>query len=319
MNGIPYVSTNEVNTFTNRYLKPIIVDQRYQARPLMGIMKSVGRLRIIDGGSIVVQPILAQPNQTAASYFGADLLNADAQEEFSNVEERWCAAYASATINSTDRLRCTGREASLSIVKAKVQSAFMACFDRVASYIFGNGSGNGGKDWDGLGAAVNNANGFQVYNGIDRVANPWWQGQVQNPGTPTALATSTMMTLFMQCKTDEERIQLITCTKTGYQAFWSLITPQEIMGDDSIGNLGFNNIAFQGCALLDDYGQPANTMNFHNLDHERLFLHKSRQFEFEGFEKVPNQDVQSGQVFAMGNFEVDKPSACGVYQNISNG
>lgn len=318
-NGLPYVSTNEVNTFSNRYVRDNIIDQRYQSRALMGIMNSTDRIMRIDGGSIIAQPILAQPNQTAASYFGADLLDADAQEEFTNVEIRWCAAYASATITGTDKLRCTGKTATLSIVKAKTESAFMACFDNVGRMVYGNGNGNGGKDWDGLLAGINNAAGFQVYNGIDRVANPWWQAQVFNPGTPTALSSASMMTLFTQAQTDEERVQLIVCTKTGYASYWALLTPQEIFADDSVGNLGFNNIAFQGCALVMDFGCPSNTMYFINLDHTRMFLHTQRQFEFQGFQRPVNQDIEAGQVLAMGNFEVRKPAANGVYQNISNG
>ena len=318
-NGLPYVSTNEVNTFTNRYLRENIIDQRYQSRALMGIFNSTGRIVRIDGGSIVAQPILAQPNQTAASYFGADLLDADAQEEFTNVEIRWCAAYASATINNTDKLRCTGKAATMSIVKAKTESAFMACFDKVGSFTFGNGTGNGGKDWDGMGAAINNAAGFQVYNGIDRVANPWWQAQVFDPGTPTALSTASMGTLFDQCTTDEERVQVIISTKSGYSAYRALLTPQEILADDSVGNLGFTNLAFQGCALIMDAGCPSGSMYFINLDHCRLFLHTSREFVFNGFQRPINQDVEVGQVLAMGNFENRKPSAFGVMRNISNG
>jgi len=318
-NGLPYVSTNEVNTFTNRYLRDNIIDQRYKSRALMGILNSAGRVVDIDGGSIVAQPILAQPNQTAASYFGADLLDADAQEEFTNVEIRWCAAYASATINGTDKLRCTGRNATLNIVKAKVESAFMACFDEVGKMVFGNGTGNGGKDWDGMLAAINNAQGFQVYNGIDRVANPWWQSQVFDPGTPTALSTSSMGTLYDQCQTDEERVQVIIATTTGYGSYRALLTPQEIFADDSVGNLGFTNIAFQGCAVIMDSGCPSGSMYFVNLDHVRLFLHKQRQFEFQGFQRPINQDIEAGQVLTMGNFENRKCSASGVYKSISNG
>jgi hypothetical protein len=318
-NGLPYVSTNEINTFCNRYVRPNIIDQRYQSRSLLGILNSAGRIVRIDGGSIISQPILAQPNQTASSYFGADLLNADAQEEFTNVEIRWCGAYASATVNGTDKLRCTGRTATLNIVKAKVESAYMACFDKVGSFTYGNGNGNGGKDWDGFGAGINNAAGFQVYNGIDRVANPWWQSQVFDPGTPTALSTASMMTLFTACQTDEERVQLITCTKTGYASYWALLTPQERFLDDSIGNLGFNNISFQGCALVQDYGCPAYTMYFVNLDHCRLILHSQREFEWQGFQRPFNQDTEAGQVLAMGNFENRKCSASGVMRNISNG
>jgi hypothetical protein len=125
MNGLPYVSTNEVNTFANRFVRNKIIDQRYGSRAFFGIMNSSGRLEKIDGGSIIAQPILAQPNQTASSYFGADLLNADAQEEFTNVEIRWCGAYASATIIGTDERRCSGRTQILNLAKAKLESAYM--------------------------------------------------------------------------------------------------------------------------------------------------------------------------------------------------
>lgn len=317
-NGIPYVSTNEINTFCNRYVRPNIIDQRYQSRALFGILNSAGRIIKIDGGSLVAQPILSQPNQTAASYFGGQILNADAQEEFTNVEMRWCGAYASATINNTDKLRCTGRTATLNIVKAKVESAYMACFDKVGSFVFGNGNGNGGQDWDGMGAGINNAAGFQVYNGIDRVANPWWQAQVLNPGTPTALSTASMMTLWTACTTDEERPQVIITTKTGYASYWALLTPQEILADDTVGNLGFTNTAFQGSAVLMDFGVPSGSMYFINLDHTRVFFHTDRHFEFSGFQRPYNQDTEVGQVLALGNYEQRKPSASGYYANISN-
>ena len=318
MNGIPYVSTNEVNTFANRYVRPNVVDQRYQSRALLGILNSAGRVKRIPGGSIVTQPILAQPNEATGSYFGADVFDTDAQEEFTNVESRWCAAYGSVNIVETDKLRCTDKESGLDFVAAKTESAFMACFDTVGRMAFGNGNGNGGKDWDGMSAAVNNAAGFQVYNGIDRIANPWWQAQIVNPGTPTALSTTSMMTLFTQCQTDEERVQLIVTTKTGYASYWALLTPQEIMTDDSVGNLGFNNLAFQGCALVMDYGCPSGTMWFFNLDHVQLFLHRDQEFIFTGFMRPYNQPVEVGQVLALGNYVVRKPSSCGQYQTISN-
>lgn len=282
-------------------------------------MRSKKRIVHESGGSIISQPILAQPNETAITYSGADILPTDAQEEFTTYELPWKQAQASVTIIAIDKLRASGKRAQLSLVKNKVESAYMALYDKIGAQVFANGSGNGGKDWDGLGAAVNNASGQQVYLGIDRVANPWWQAQVFDPGTLTALSSASMMTLWMQCKTDEERVQLISATKTGYASFWQLLTPQEIFVDSQIASLGFDNIAFQGCPLVDDSGQPANTMNFHNLDHERLVIHEKRDFEFEGFIKPTNQDVETGHIFVLGNYEVRKPSATGVYRNVSNG
>ena len=247
------------------------------------------------------------------------MLPTDSQEEFTTYELQWKQAQASVTINRIDKMRARGKHAQLNLVKDKIESAYMALFDKVGQQVFANGTGNAGKDWDGLSAAVNNASGFQVYAGIDRVANPWWQAQVFNPGTSTALSTASMMTLYMLCKTDEERVHLISATKTGYASFWQLLTPQEMFVSSEIANLGFENIAFQGCPLVDDSAQPSNTMNFHNLDHERIFIHRDVDFQFEGFITPTNQDTETGHIFVYGNFEVRKPAACGQYQNISNG
>jgi hypothetical protein len=316
---LPFVSTAEINAFVRRNLQTSIIDQRYGSRAFLGILKSKKRLKLIDGGSIYAQPILANPNQTAITYSGADILPTESQEEFTSFELPWKQAQASVTIVGIDKMRATGKESQLNYVKTKTESAYMALYDKVGQQVFANGTGNGGKDWDGLGAGVNNAAGFQVYAGIDRIANAWWQAQVFNPGTATALSTASMMTLWMACKTDEERIQLITATKTGYSSFWQLLTPQEIFVSSEVASLGFDNIAFQGSPLVDDSGQPSGTMNFHNIDNEELFVHSQRDFMFNGFDTPIDQDVEAGHVFVYGNFIVKKPSSCGVYQNLSNG
>jgi hypothetical protein len=316
---VPFVSTAEINAFVERNLRRTIIDQRYQSKALLGILRGKKRIVIEDGGSIMSQPILAQPNQTAITYAGADILPTDSQEEFTTYEIPWRQAQASVTITGIDKARASGKRAQLDLVKNKIESAYMALFDKMGNQVFGDGTGNNGKDWTGLAAGVNNAAGFVNYYGIDRIANPWWQAQIFDPGTPTALSTASMMTLWLQCKTDEERIQLITATKTGYGSYWQLLTPQEIFTTSEIATLGFENIAFQGSPMVDDSAQPANSMNFHNLDYERMIVHKDMDFNFLGMERPTNQDVDTGHVQVYGNFECQKPSACGQMRNISNG
>ena len=319
MGQIPFVSTAEINTFVDRNIRTTIVDQRFQSKAVLGILRARKRLIREDGGSIIAQPILAQPNETAITYIGADLLPTDSQEEFTSYEIAWKQAQVSVVILAIDKLRASGKRAQLNLVKDKIESAYMSLFDKMGSQLYANGQGNNGRDWDGLGAALNNAGGFQVYNGIDRVANPWWQAQIFNPGSSTALSTASMMTLWMQCKTDEERIHLLAATKTGYASYWSLLTPQEQFYDSEIASLGFRNVAFQGSIMVDDSGVPSGTIKFLNLDHLRMFVHTAREFSFSGFDRPINQDVDTGHVFVAGNFELRKPASCGDYQNISNG
>jgi len=316
---MPFVSTNELNSFTERNIRKTAVDQQYNSAAILAIMKAKNRIVIESGGSIITQPILVQKNTTAISYNGADVLPASAQEEFSSYELPYKQATASVTITGLDELRNRGKHEQLSLVKNKQETALMALFDLLAGFVFADGTGNAGKDWDGFLGAINNAAGFQVYLGIDRLANTFWQGQVFDPGTPTALSAANMMTLFMQTRIDTEVIDVISATNAGYQQYWNLLTPGERYVDDTLANIGFDNIAFQGKPLVVDSHNPAGSMFFWNLDHCRLVIHRDRNFKFNGFKEPDSQDIMIGRWLVAGNMECRKPKANGVYRSILNG
>ena len=314
-----FVSTSEMNAFTHRNLRKSIIDQRFRSATMLGIFRGKKRLKLEDGGSIISQPILSNINETAQSYSGADVLSSSSQEEFSDYEIPWKQATVQVQLTGLQRAQNDGEEQSLSLVKNKQESALLALFNLMAGWVFSDGTGNRGKDWDGFLAAFNNAAGFQTYLGVDRLANPWWQAQLFNPGAPTALSAANMMTIFMATKTDEEVIDVISGTAAGYMQYWNLLTPGERYVDDSIGNIGFDNIAFQGKALVEDSHNPAGELWFWNLDHCRMLVHKKHNFRFRDFKEPDDQDVQIGRWFTYGNFECRKPASCGRYQNILNG
>lgn len=316
---MPFVSTTEMNSVTHRDLRPSIIDQRFKSATMLGIFRGKKRLKLEDGGSIIAQPVLVQINQTAQSYAGADVLTTSDQEEFSAYEINWKQATVQVQITGIQRAMNDGRAQSLSLIKNKQETALLALFNQMAGWVFADGTGNNGKDWDGFLGGINNAAGFQSYLGIDRLANPWWQAQVFDPGTPTPLSAANMMTLFMATKVDEEVIDCISATSAGYQQYWNLLTPGERYVDDTIGNLGFSNIAFQGKAVVEDSHNPAGQMWFWNLEHARMFVHKKNNFRFRDFKEPDQQDIQVGRWFVYGNFELRKPSSCGVYRNIQNG
>ncbi len=314
-----FISTTEMNALTERNLRRSIIDQRFASATMLGIFRGKKRLKLEEGGSIIAQPILSQINQTAQSYSGADVLNGTAQEEFTEYEIPWKQATVSVVVTGMDRERNNGRFQSINLVKNKQESALLALFNLLANFVFANGTGNVGKDWDGFLGAINNTAGFANYLGVDRASNPWFQAQILNPGAPTPISAGNMMTLFMATKTDEEVIDCISGTKAGYQQYWSLLTPGERYVDDVIGNLGFSNIAFQGKAVVEDSHNPSGQMFFWNLEHARMFVHRNKNFVWRPFQEPDNQDIQIGRWIVYGNFELRKPASCGVYQNILNG
>ena len=315
--GSSFISTNEINTFTNRKLRKLIIDQRFGSAPTLGVLRATDRLIVEDGGSIVVQPVLSQINQTAQSYSGADALNITVQEEFTNAEIQWKQASVSATITGIDKAKNSGTSQQLNLVKNKVEAAYLALFNLIAGFVYADGTGNGGKDFDGFLGAINNSGGFNTYLGIDRSANTWWQAQTLNAAS-AALSYGNMLTLFLNCRTDEEIPNFITCTNAGYQQYETLLIPGERYVDDKVGGLGFSNICFQGQPMVIDSHAPTGNYWFFNLDHCRLMVHKDENFRFVEFQNPPAQDILVARVQTYGNFYCDKPASCGVLQSVAN-
>ncbi len=313
-----FLSTSEMNSFTHRKIRRTAVDQILKSATLLAILRAKDRIVFEDGGSIISQPLLVQLNQTAQTYSGADVLESSTAEEFSSYELPFKFATSACMITGGDKLRNQGTAQQLNLLKNKQESALLALVNILAGQAYSDGTGNGGKDWDGIAAGINNAAGFQNYLGIDRTVNPWWQSQVFDPGTPTAFSTGNWLSVFLAARTDEEVVDLYTSTKALYAIYMGLLTPGERYVDDFVGGLGFDNICFQGKPLVEDSHCPAATMYGINLDHTRLVIHEDRNFEFEGFKEPINQDVIIGRWKVAGNFEERKPSANFVYRNILN-
>lgn len=314
-----FIPTSEMNALTHRNLRRTIIDQRYKSQTLLAIMRAKDRIVIEDGGAIIAQPILVDFSQSAGSYAGADVWDLDTNEVFSAYEIKFKNLRSSCTITGEDRLSNTGREQSINLLKGRQDEALMRLFDIISGQLFSDGSGNNMKDIDGLLAAVNDATGFQVYLGIDRNANPWWQAQTFKPAAATALSAGNMQTVFSAARIDSEVPNLIVTTKAAYNLYENLVTPGERLVDDFVGNLGFDNIAFKGQPLVEDSHCPAGVMYMLNLFHNRLFVHKDRNFRFRDFEEPIDQDVQVGTWLVRANMENRKPSANGYLNNILNG
>ena len=57
-----------------------LTDNVFTARPLTFFLMDKGRIRMLDGGTKIVEPLIYGQNSTVASYSGYDTLSLTAQE-----------------------------------------------------------------------------------------------------------------------------------------------------------------------------------------------------------------------------------------------
>ena len=66
-----------------------LTDNVFTARPLTYFLMDKGRIRMLDGGTKIVEPLIYGTNSTVASYSGYDTLSLTAQEGISAAEYDW--------------------------------------------------------------------------------------------------------------------------------------------------------------------------------------------------------------------------------------
>ena len=213
--------------------------------------------------------------------------------------------------------KAEGDEKIVGLLQAKMETATMTLNELISNMIFGDGSGNFSKDFDGLLNALLYST-YTTYGGIDRSTNTWWNSQVDTTGGPVTLdAINTMIGL---CTIGQRKPDLIVTTQTLFDKTWARVQPQQRFLDSKspLAQVGFSGINFNGHAdMIVDNHCPTGYMFFLNTDFWKFVCNKHKNFEWTE-PKVPTaQDAYVRQLLHMGNFICVQPRLQGVLTALS--
>ena len=151
-----------------------LTDNIFTARPLTNFLMDKGRVRMLDGGTKIVEPLVYGLNGTVGSYSGYDTISLTAQEGMSAAEYDWKQYAASIAISGIEEAKNNGEAAIINLLEAKIMQAEESMREGFNQMFFSDGTGNSGKDWLGLAALVDSAG---TVGGIDATAvgNEFWQ------------------------------------------------------------------------------------------------------------------------------------------------
>ena len=69
--------------------RPQLTDNVFSARPLTYWLMDKGRIRMVNGGTKIVEPLIYGTNSTVGSYSGYDTISLTPQEGISAAEFEW--------------------------------------------------------------------------------------------------------------------------------------------------------------------------------------------------------------------------------------
>lgn len=275
-----------------------MTDNIFTARPLTNYLMDKGRIRMLDGGTKIVEPLVYGLNGTVGSYSGYDTISLTAQEGMSAAEYDWKQYAASIAISGIEEAKNNGEAAIINLLEAKIMQAEESMREGFNQMFFADGTGNSGKDWDGLGNIVE-ASG--TVGGINRATsgNEFWQSYEEN--TAGALTLADMATAYNSVSVGNDHPDMVLTTQTLFEKYESLLQPQLRYTDAKTADAGFQNLLFKSAPVTYDVHCTAGVMYFLNSKYLTLVGHSGKWFEQTDFVRPENLDARYALIMCYGN------------------
>ena len=292
-------------------------------------LRKRGNVRPFSGGNVILEEIMYNDSNTnnTNSYSGYETLNIAPNSPISAAQFS-IAQYASAvTISGLEMLQNSSKEAIIDLLEGRVQVAEGQLMNRIQTDIYGNGTGNGGKNLTGLAAAVADSPSSGTYGGISRSTWSFWRNSafsgVTNGGAAVSAANiqSYMTQLAIKLVRGTDKADLIVADNNYYNLYVNSLQAIQRVTDPEMAGSGFASLKFYGGGTSADVvlgggignQEPANHMYFLNTDYIFFRPHKDRNFVPIGGERQSvNQDAVVKLIGWAGNLTSSGPQFSGV-------
>jgi hypothetical protein len=275
---------------------------------LLKRLKSKGNVRPFSGGNVILEEIMYNDPNTnnANSYSGYEVLNITPDSPISAAQFSITQYADSVTMSGLEMLQNSSKEAIIDLLDGRMQVSEARLLNRIGSDIYGDGTGNGGKNITGLAAAVPDSPTSGTYGGINRANWTFWQSKKYSGTSDGGAAVSAtniqkyMTSLAIQLVRGNDKADLIVADNNYYSLYvQSLQAIQRITSEESAAG-GFASLKFYGGGTSADVvldggvgnACTANHMFFLNTNYIFFRPHKERNFVPIGGERQSiNQDA----------------------------
>jgi hypothetical protein len=279
-----------------------LADNLTQNNAILTRLNQKGNIRPFSGGNVILEEIMYNDPNTnnANSYSGYEVLNIAPDSPISAAQYKIAQYADSVTMSGLEMLQNSSKEAIIDLLDGRMQVSEARLLNRISGDLFLDGTGNGGKNLDGLAAAVSASPTSGTYGGINRATWTFWQNQITTGVTGSGNIQAKMTEAAIKQIRGTDKADLIVAGNTMYQYYVaSLQAIQRITSEES-GAAGFASLKFYGGGTSADvilgggYGDQETATYMYLLNTNYIFLrpHKERNFVPIGGERQAiNQDA----------------------------
>jgi len=289
---------NLLTTTLANYRKTL-TDNIFTARPLTYTLMEKGRIRMLNGGTKIVEPLIYGLNGTVGSYSGYDSISLAPQEGISAAEFEWRQYAGSISISGIEEAKNNGDQEIINLLEAKIMQAEESMREGFNTMFFGDGTGNSSKNWNGLGNLVESGN---TVGGIDSSTYTWWKSYEEN--TATALTLAQMATAYNTVSVGNDHPDTLLTTQTLFEKYEALLQPNLRYTDTKTADAGFQNLLFKAAPVMYDTGCTPGVFYFLNSKYITLVGHSDKWFSQTAFISPEDTDARYALIMCYGNLTV---------------
>jgi hypothetical protein len=299
---------NALLSTTLQNYQPTLVDNIFKDLVLLNHLNSKGRVQVEEGGTSIVEPLMYAVNNTVGSYSGYDAIDLTPQDGITAAEYQWKQMAASIAISGIEESKNRGTEAIIKLLNAKIMQAEESLKSSLNTMLYSDGTGNGGKDFNGLGNIVatlnNTVGGINANTNVSPDGTKWW-----NPFhdvSASTLSQQDMGVVYNQISKGSDVPDLILTNANLFEKYESLLTANVRYQDVAKANAGFQNLMFKQTPLVFDLAIAAATssapMYFINSKYLKLTGMNGHWFNTTDFQNgtVAGVDARYALVMAYG-------------------
>ena len=275
-----------------------LTDNVFSDRVLTNHLMTKGRIRMLNGGTKIVEPLIYGTNSTVSSYSGYDSISLTAQTGITAAEYEWKQYAASIAISGIEEAKNNGEQEIINLLEAKIMQAEESMREGFNDMFYADGTGNSGKDWNGLGNIIE-ASG--TVGNINRATsgNEYWRSYEEN--TATALTLAQMATAYNTVSVGNDHPDMVLTTQTLFEKYEALLQPQLRYTDAKTADAGFQNLLFKAAPVVFDASCTAGIMYFMNSKYITLVGHSGKWFQQTAFVRPEDLDARYALIMCYGN------------------
>ena len=273
-----------------------LTDNVFTARPLTYKLMEKGRIRMLNGGTKIVEPLIYGQNDTVGSYSGFDTIALTPQTGISAAEYEWKQYAASISMSGIEEAKNNGEQEIINLLEAKIMQAEESLREGFNEMFFADGTGNSSKDWNGL---ANLVEATGTVGNIDPSTNSWWASYEEN--TSAALTLAQMSTAYNTVSVGNDHPDVLLTTQTLFEKYEALLMPLLRYTDSKTADAGFQNLLFKSAPVMYDVHCPAGTFFFLNSKYITLVGHSGKWFQQTEFIRPEDLDARYALIMCYGN------------------